>query len=146
MKKSEFAVEKFLNGHNCAQSVLYSFCEDLNLDEDTAMKIASGFGGRMGRKGEVCGAVSGGIMTIGMKYGSGKNPDSSKTGITYRKTRELMDRFAEKHGCYICRKLLEGCELSTDEGQKEFKEKGLKTRVCKQCIISAVEIVEDILT
>ena len=144
MKKSEAATDKFLEGYNCAQSVFYSFCDDLKLDKNIALKIACGFGAGMGRKEEVCGAVTGGIMVIGMKYGREENQDPTKTDQTYQKTRELMDRFIEKHNTYICRRLVEECELTTPEGQKEFKEKELKTKVCKQCISNVVEILEDI--
>lgn len=145
MKRSEIAVAKFLGGYNCAQSVLYSFCDDLNIDKNLALKLSCGFGAGMGRKEEVCGAVSGGIMVIGMKYGRGENQDRTNTDQTYQKTRELMDKFNEKYDTYICRKLLEGCELTTSEGQKEFKEKDLLNKVCKHCVSYVVEILEDII-
>jgi len=145
MKRSEIAEAKFLEGYNCAQSVFYSFCDDLNFDKNIAMKLACGFGAGMGRKEEVCGAVSGGIMVIGMKYGRGENQDRSLTERTYQKTHELMDKFNEKHGSFICRKLLEGCDLTTHEGQREFKEKDLLNKVCKSCVASVVEIIEEIV-
>jgi C_GCAxxG_C_C family probable redox protein len=65
--RSQKAVEKFLSGYNCAQSVLYSFCDDLRFDGDAALRLACGFGAGMGRKQEVCGAVSGGIIAIGLR-------------------------------------------------------------------------------
>jgi C_GCAxxG_C_C family probable redox protein len=96
----------------------------------------------MGRKEEVCGAVSGGIMVIGAKYGRGENEDRKVTDNTYIKIRELMHKFSEKHGTYICRKLLNGCELTTEEGQKIFKENDYFNKVCKPCVRSVVEIIE----
>jgi C_GCAxxG_C_C family probable redox protein len=111
--KSEIATTKFLEGYNCAQSVLYSFCHELQIDENTALKIACGFGGGMGGKQEVCGAVTGGIIVIGSKYGRGKNDERSARELTYAKIRELMERFSEKHGTFICRNLLNGCDLTT---------------------------------
>ena len=62
--KSDIAVEKLLANYSCAQSVLYSFCDDLHFDKDTALRMACGFGSGMARKQEVCGAISGGILTI----------------------------------------------------------------------------------
>ena len=56
-----------------------------------------------------------------------------------------MDKFSEKNGSFICRKLLQGCDLTTKEGQKEFKEKDLLHKVCKSCVTSAVEIIEKII-
>ena len=144
--KSETALAKFTGGYNCAQSVFYSFCDDLHFDRNTALKIACGFGGGMGRKGEVCGAVSGGILALGIKYGRGEKDDQAARELTYMKTRQFMDQFAEKHGTCICRKLLHGCDLMTEEGQKQFKEDDLSNRICKPCIQSAVEILEGIMT
>jgi C_GCAxxG_C_C family probable redox protein len=145
MTRSEQAVSKFIEGYNCAQSVLFAFCDDLGLDKDKALKIACGFGAGMGRKEEVCGAVSGGIMVIGAKYGRGENDDRKATEITYVKIRELMNQFSQRHGTYICRKLLNGCELTTEEGQKTFKDNDYFNKVCKSCVRSAVEILETII-
>jgi C_GCAxxG_C_C family probable redox protein len=143
--RTEIAVSKFSEGYNCAQSVLYSICDDLHFDKNTALKMATGFGAGMGRKEEVCGAVTGGIIVIGAKYGRGEKDDRTATELTYKKTRELMDRFAEKHGTFICRKLLKGCELTTEEGQKRFKEDDLANTKCKPCVRSVVEILDDIM-
>ncbi|MGO9378975.1 MAG: C-GCAxxG-C-C family protein [Dissulfurispiraceae bacterium] len=145
MTKSEQAVALFMEGYNCAQSVLFSFCEDLKIDKDKALRIACGFGAGMGKKEEVCGAVTGGIIAIGAKYGRGKNDDRSATEVTYAKTRTLMDQFAEKHGTFICRTLLNGCELTTEEGYKEFKENDLFNKTCKPCVQSVIEILESIM-
>ena len=143
--KSEVALAKFGEGFSCSQSVFYSFCDELQFDKNTALKLACGFGGGMGRKGEVCGAVSGGILVIGIKYGRGEKDDSTAKELTYAKTRELMNQFAGKHGTCICRQLLNGCDLGTEEGQKQFKENDLLNNACKPCVQSAVEILEKIM-
>jgi len=125
--------------------VLYAFREESDLPEETALKITCGLGAGMGRKEEVCGAVTGGIIVIGAKYGRGVNDDRTATEKTYAKTRELMDKFTKRHGTFICRKLLNGCELTTEEGQKQFKENDLLNKTCKPCVQSVVEILEGIV-
>jgi C_GCAxxG_C_C family probable redox protein len=99
----------------------------------------------MGRKEEVCGAVTGGIIVIGSKYGRGEKDDRAAMELTYSKTRELMERFSEKHGSFICRNLISGCELTTEEGQKKFTDKDLLKNVCVPCVQSVVQILESIM-
>lgn len=142
MKKSELAVATFEDGYNCAQSVFSVFCEDLGIEADAALKIATGFGAGMGRKGEVCGAVTGGIMVLGAQHGRGENEDRDVTYATYARTRDLMDQFAARHGTCLCRQLLNGCDLTTEEGQAYFRENDLLNRVCKPCVKNVVEILE----
>lgn len=125
--------------------MLYAFREESGLTADTTLKIACGLGTGMGRKQEVCGAVTGGIMVIGTKYGRGEKDDRTVQELTYTKTRELIDQFAEKHGTFICRKLLHGCELTKEEGQKYFKENDLLNKICVPCVQSVVEILENIM-
>jgi len=143
--KQDIAVAKFLEGYHCSQAVFYSFCDDLGFEKNSALKIACGFGGGMGSKGEVCGAITGGIMVIGAKYGRGENEDRTASNLTFTKTRELMDKFTDKHGTYICRKILNGCDLTTKEGFKIFKENDLYNKICVPCVQSAVEILENII-
>jgi C_GCAxxG_C_C family probable redox protein len=145
MTKVELAVSKMTEGYNCAQSVFFSFCDDLQIDKNIALKMVTGLGAGMGRKEEVCGAVTGGIVVIGAKYGRGENEDRTATELTYRRTRDLMDKFAEKHGTFICRKLLHGCDLTTEEGRKYFKDKDLLNKACVPCVRTVVEILEHIM-
>ena len=142
MTRSEQAVSKLVEGYNCAQSVFYVFCDDLQIERDAALKLASGFGAGMARNGEVCGAVTGGILVLGAEHGRGENDDKTATEATYARTQELMDEFARRHGSYLCRKLLNDCDLTTEEGRRSFAENDLFNKVCKPCVQSAVEILE----
>ena len=137
--KSEAATERFLAGYNCAQSVLYAYGPDFGLDEETALKGATGLGAGMGRRGEVCGALTGGILVLGLKYGRGGQQDRSATEETYQKTLELMARFEKRHGSCFCRVVLDGCDLRTAEGQRFFKEHDLLHKKCVGCVQSVVE-------
>ena len=144
-KRSEIAVDKFRGSYNCAQSVLYSFCDDLGLDRDTALKMACGFGAGMSRRQEVCGAISGGILAIGLKHGRGEGQEKPVSETTYSKVRELISRFEAEHSAISCRELLEGCDLNTPEGQLFFKESDLLNRTCVKCVRTVVETLEELL-
>jgi C_GCAxxG_C_C family probable redox protein len=112
------------------------------MEEDTALKIACGLGAGMGRKQEVCGAVTGGILVLGMRHGRGSRDERSAMELTYARTRDLLDLFSERHGSCICRVLLNGCDPSTEEGKKQFKESDLLMNVCKPCVQTVAEILE----
>lgn len=139
--KNEVAMERFVAGYNCAQSVLYAFGPDLGLDGETALKLATGLGAGMARRGEVCGAVTGGVLALGLRFGRGGQQDRLATEETYRKTLKLMEGFEERHGSILCRVLLDGCNLGTTEGQQFFKEHDLLHRTCAPCVKSVVEIL-----
>jgi len=141
--RSDIATEMFIRGYNCAQSVLYAFRDESGLPKGIALKIACGLGAGMGRKQEVCGAVTGAILVLGMRHGRGVDDDLSARDLTYRKARELMERFAERHGSYMCGQLLDGCDLATDEGQEQYKHNDFKNKVCTLCIKSSVELLEE---
>ena len=143
--REDIAVVIFHKGFNCAQAVLYAFCEDFNLDKELALKLSCGLGAGMGRKQEVCGAVTGGIIVIGLKNGRGEKDDRQAMEQTYKKTKDLMNQFESQNGSCICRHLLNGCDLMTEEGQNYFKENDLLKKTCTPCVRSVVRILENIL-
>jgi len=143
--RSDLAVQKLLAGYNCAQSTLYPSCDDLGLDRDTALNPSCGFGAGMGRRQEVCGAVTGGILALGLRHGRGEGQDKTPTEETYRKVRELTAQFESARGSCICRTLLQGCDLNTPAGQQSFKQNDLLNKTCKRCVQTAVETLETLL-
>jgi C_GCAxxG_C_C family probable redox protein len=142
MTKAEIAIDKFNNGYNCTQAVVYALAKDSEVDIHCALRVANGFGGGMGRAQHVCGAVSGGIMVLGMRYGRGENESIERHEDTYAKTRTLLNQFEEKFGTVQCRELLGGCNLLTDEGQEMFKERQLK-QICRNCVAFVVQCIEE---
>lgn len=99
----------------------------------------------MGRRQEVCGAVAGGIVAIGLRHGRGEGQDKTATETTYQKVRELMSRFEAGHGTCICRALLGGCDLNTPEGQRYFRDHDLLNKTCKDCVKTVVNTLETLL-
>ena len=144
-EKVEKAKELFKSGYNCSQAVLGVFCEELGLDFETAMKIASSFGGGMGRMREVCGTVSGMFMAAGLQFGPADNSDIKAKGEQYKRIQELAKRFKEKNGSIICRELLEGIENSTSPQPAERTESYYKKRPCIELVGDAAEIFEQYL-
>ncbi len=118
------------------------FRDEIGVNEDLALKIATGLGAGMGRKQEVCGAVTGGILVLGLRDGRGSADEHSATEQTYLRTRELMDRFAAKHCLY--RELLPGYDLSTQEGLRRAKAGDMIDKVCRSCVQTVVEILEEV--
>ena len=83
MSRIENAISAFRGDFNCSQSILSTYCTQYGLDRDIALKLATGFGGGMGRLGRTCGAVSGAFMVIGLKYGMGLNNDTEAKEKTW---------------------------------------------------------------
>jgi len=144
MDHSERAIVCFKEGFNCAQAVLSPFAPELGLERETALKIAGTFGGGMGRLGEVCGAVTGALMVLGLKYGCTDAQDPEGKEAAYRLVREFADRFRARHGALRCRDLL-GCDIGTPEGRKLAHERGLFANLCPQLVRDAAEIVGQML-
>jgi C_GCAxxG_C_C family probable redox protein len=138
------ALTTFDSGFNCSQSVLTAFCNEFGLHDEMAFKIASGFGGGMGRLAKTCGAVTGAFMVIGLKYGQVQSNDKAAKEKTYTLERKFADLFEIKHGSIECRELL-ACDISTPEGFKVANEKDLFKTICPKCVESAVKILEKIL-
>ena len=143
-EKSEKAKELFKSGYNCSQAVLGVFCEELGMDFDTAMKIASSFGGGMGRMREVCGTVSGMFMAAGLAYSKSESSPENKKN-QYQIVQELARRFKEKNGSIICRELLEGVENSTTPTPSDRTKEYYKKRPCIELVGDSVEIFEEYL-
>jgi C_GCAxxG_C_C family probable redox protein len=143
MSRSENAIKKFTDGYNCAQSVLFSYSDKAGITDELALKAGCGFGAGMGRKQEVCGAVTGGVLALGLMYGRGENEDQQKLEFTYAKVRELIDRFNEMHETVSCRELLGGCELLTPEGRQRFISENLKAKCCDY-VGDVVKILDEI--
>jgi len=106
MSKKELAMELFDAGYNCAQAVLLAFSDDLDLSPTQAAKIALPFGGGMGQLREVCGALSGAFMVLGLRDSASAPPVSAEKAECYTKVREMAETFRLANGSILCRELL----------------------------------------
>ncbi len=143
MERSEHAKELFLEGNNCAQSVLLSFADEYGYSKELALKISAGFGGGMGKTQETCGAVSGAIMVLGIREGEKASDNDELKSGAYGSVKELISKFTDEFQTTSCRDLT-GCDFNTDSGNEKFKNEGVMEKICAPCIKRAVEIVESI--
>ena len=106
-KHEERALKYFSDGYNCAQSVFAAFSEEMGMDEKTALRLSSAFGGGMGRLREVCGAVSGMFMVLSVLYGYDDAKDDDAKKLLYSRVQALAEEFKKDYGTIICRDLLQ---------------------------------------
>lgn len=145
MTKSDDAAVSFAKGITCSASVFGAFAQDLGLDEKIARKIACGFGAGISRTGNICGAVSGAIMVIGLKYGKEvPGDDGGATDKTRTLTRQFIQEFEQKHGSANCTGIL-GHDLSVQAEYDEAAKANLFKTKCPDCVRDAAEILERIL-
>lgn len=142
MSRREQAMNNFKKGYNCSQSLVLAFSDILPIDTEVLSKMASSFGGGMGRLREVCGSVSGMFMIAGILYGY----DGPQTGEVkanhYARIQELAHRFEAEHGSIICREML-GLDVKHDIPIPEARtEEYYKKRPCAEIIGDAAEILE----
>ena len=143
MTHTEKAKELFDKKFHCSQAVFAAFADELGITEEQALKIGACFGGGM-RKGEVCGACTGALMALGLKYGQADEQDLDSRYKTNEVTDKFLDRFQKENGSYMCKDLL-GCDLSTEDGIAEAVDKKLFTEFCPKMVMSATKIVEELL-
>lgn len=144
MTRADKAEELFLQGYGCCQAMLGAFADVTGLDISTSLKIASGFGGGMGRLREVCGAVSGGFMIISLIYGFDKADHHAKKEL-YERIQYIAEEFKKINKTIVCRELL---DLNK---QQEIPTPDLRTqeyynkRPCLRHIREMADIIEKYL-
>ena len=144
MKRVEKALDIFNKGFNCAQSVLYAFSEDFGLNGNMALRIGGAFGSGIARMGNICGAVNGAFMVIGLKHAKLSPDDNKEKERAYKLARIFFEKFISRHSSIICKELL-GYDMSKPEEFKIINERNLTSLLCPEFVQSAVEILEEIL-
>ena len=134
------AAELFLSGYNCAQAVAAAFGDVTGLTERQAAKMASAFGGGMGRMREVCGAVSGMLMVLSYLYGYDTPGDDISKRKLYGQVQELAAKFREENGSIICREILKNPPSDPNPTPRtaEFYAK----RPCAKMVMTAARLLD----
>ena len=139
------AQELFEQGYNCCQSVLLAFNDLTGLDDKSAARVASGFGGGIGMLREVCGTFSGACMALGMIEGYDQPRSNEIKKELFATIREFAKRFADDNGSYVCREL-----LGLASPQKERVPLGSGTtdrrkRSCAELCAFSAQLLENLL-
>ena len=125
MTHEEKALSYYKEGYHCSQAVLAAHADELGLTEEHALKIAHCFNGGM-RQGVVCGACSGALMVLGIKYGQYRKGDTGSDELANKKAQEFMEKFKNINSSFMCNEL-----LKRDEN------------ACANMIVSAIRIIEE---
>ena len=144
MNRKEVALERFSQGYNCAQSVFTVFATAKKLDLETARQIAALFGGGISRSGEICGAINGGLMALGLILATFDPTDNEAKDRLNQLGQEFISRFEARFGNRHSRNLT-GVDLRTTQSHHAAKASGVLQNQCPQYVAFAVEAVEEIL-
>lgn len=142
MNRLERAYAYHKQGFNCCQSVVAAFSDITGLSEQTAFNIGGGFGGGAGTK-ELCGAISGAVMTLGMLTPTEPQDPIGSKKRTAALSKELQKRFREKFGALRCEDLLKNPSKPSEATPAALR-MGI-TGHCSMMVVTAVEIVEEML-
>jgi C_GCAxxG_C_C family probable redox protein len=140
----EEAIECFSGNCNCCQSIILTYGPKFGLEKEVGIRLGTGFAGGLARQGEVCGAVTGAIMVIGLANGMKDENDSEGRDKTYELVNQFIEIFNEKNKSIICRELLD-CDLRTSEGRTKAEEQGLFKTHCPNFVRNAAEILEELI-
>lgn len=139
-KASEKAREYFSSGYNCAQSVFRALLEEKEIFFEQAPILAAGFGGGISRRGEMCGAVTGAIMAIGILHGLHYKDPVEHKNVTYNSVNEFIKKFNQIHNTTVCNELI-GFDISDSEARKKGNDEGIFDNICPNFVESAIKIL-----
>lgn len=140
-KRTEQALTYFNDGYNCSQAVFMAYSDLYNMDKELAAKISSSFGGGMGRLREVCGAVTGMFMVLGLHYPATDVKDKAAKTNNYAAVQRTAAEFKQEMGSFICADLLKIKRAPENPTPSERNVKYHALRPCDRCVAMAAEIL-----
>ena len=141
-KLRETAVKKLLDGYNCAQATLLSCQELFDMRNDEVMKAATGFGGGIGNQCDICGALAGGVIALGQKFGRAdlSEQEAEKKEKTYLLCSEYLKKFQESNGSRYCRDIL-GVDITDPETRKRYWTDENRKRCAEGPVLKGLKIL-----
>ena len=140
MDHSTLAAQLFLDGCSCSQAVMTAFCDLTGMDRSTALRLSAPFGGGIGRMREVCGAVSGMMMVVGLLYGFEPSEGSTAKSAHYHLVQELAEQFRQQAGSIICREILKNPPADPTPSPRTAEY--YANRPCARMVMLAAEILD----
>jgi C_GCAxxG_C_C family probable redox protein len=141
-RAAERAVGLYVSGFNCAEATLLALSEEFGKKVGVIPRIATGFGGGVGRTGQFCGALSGAVMAIGLQVGCDRAEEKEKRVAAAEGVRQMVVEFEKEFGASQCR-VLTGCDLRTKEGREKYERQELRKTLCPRLIRWTVEYVAE---
>ena len=145
MNHGTIAEDNFRRGYNCAQSVLLAFGDLTGLEEATAARLSSSFGGGLARQREVCGAVSGAAMVLGLLYGYSDPSNREAKKQHYHRVQDFCARFAQQNGSILCRELLAGVSTAAGRDPEKRTDAYYQKRPCAALCRCAAQLLDAML-
>ena len=143
--KMEKARDLFLSGWNCAQAVAGAFAEEMGMDEKSALRLSSGFGGGMGGTRNVCGAVSGMCMVASQVLGDYDADDNETKKYLYASIQRMYAQFTQQHETISCLELLKRNGVIAKSEPSERTPEYYRTRPCVRYVEACAGILSDML-
>lgn len=142
--KPEIAVDLFREGYNCAQAVLVAYSDQCKLTKEMAESMSAPFGGGLGRQREVCGAVSGMCMVLGLMTKFDRENKHTARLTMYETTQKMCEKFKKHHGSIVCREILgERTDNNQNHTPSPRTAQYYATRPCEKCIEDAAIILDE---
>lgn len=139
----ENAVNIFMSGYNCCQSVFTAYSDLFGLDREMALKLSCSMGGGMGRMREVCGTVSAMAMIAGLVCGNTDPKNQEAKTKNYETVRNMADAFKKEHKTIICREILGLLEAEESAAPQARTAEYYKNRPCARVVATAARIIEE---
>lgn len=137
----EMIANSFINGVDCSQIIMGEWADRIGLSKEDAIKVSSAFGGGLG-EGETCGAIIGGMLVLGMKYGNTGENQQEQKDILNAKRAEFLEKFKKAHTHRSCRELL-GYDFSKPEDVPKIFESGILFEACPRFVRTALDILDE---
>lgn len=135
--------QEFYQLMDCSQVVAGAFSEELEMDRETLRKVSACFGGGM-HCGETCGAVTGALLVLGLKYGHFVDGDGAQKALMSQKIVEFKKHFHEKYPSCMCRDLL-GHDVAKPGELEKVLEEGLLFSYCPFVVKDVIDILHEML-